>query len=102
TAHLATMLLIPLFLLLLLLVHGIPVLLYRNDLARPAQVAFGLSTSVASLGIVVVITRIGVHAQSMNPDIAQALVASALLSILVYPTAAGIVAAKTAAPRPSG
>ena len=52
------------------------------------------------LGLVVVITEIGRHTHVMSADIAQALVGAALLSTLVYPTAAGIVAAR-AAPTPT-
>ena len=89
TRDLTTMLLVP-ALLVLLLVRGLPVLLYRRDLSRPERLPFALCSSVASLGLVVVITQIGLHAKRMNGDVAQALVAAALLSLLLYPTLAGV------------
>ena len=81
-----TMLLLPAFLALFLLVRGLPVFLYRSDLAKPELLPFALSSSVTSLGLVVVITHVGLQTKHMNPDIAQALVGAALLSLLVYPT----------------
>jgi len=88
TRDVETMLLVPSFLLLFLLTRGITAVLYRGDFPG-LQLPFALYSSVASLGLTVVITRIGVHAYGMNPDIAQALIAAALLSSLVYPTLAG-------------
>ncbi|MFO1415046.1 MAG: cation:proton antiporter [Burkholderiales bacterium] len=85
----ATLVLLPTFLVLLLLVRGAPALLYRNELPAGQRVPFALSSSVASVGLVIVITEIGKATQKMNPDVAQALVAAALLSVLVFPTVAG-------------
>jgi Kef-type K+ transport system membrane component KefB len=81
-----TMLLLPAFLALFLLVRGLPVFLYRRDLAKPELLPFALSTAVTSLGLVVVIAHVGLQTKHMNPDIAQALVGAALLSLLVFPT----------------
>jgi Kef-type K+ transport system membrane component KefB len=97
-----TMLLVPAFLLLLLLVRGVPVLLYRRDLAKPERLPFALFSGVASLGLVVVITQVGLRTKDINPDIAQALVGAALLSLLVYPTLAGILLSRTARSAPGG
>ena len=58
-----------------------------------ARLAFGLA-SVASLALIVVITQIGLQAKIMNPDIAQALIAAALLSSLVNPTLAAALLSK--------
>jgi Kef-type K+ transport system membrane component KefB len=90
THEATTMLLMPAFLVLLLLVRGVPVFLYRNDIPKPERLPFAFSASVASLGLLVVITQIGLRAKNMNPDIAQALVGAALLSLLLYPTLAGV------------
>jgi Kef-type K+ transport system membrane component KefB len=98
TRDAATMLLIPAFLVLFLLGRGITALLYRNDIAKPQQLPFALFASVASLGLTVVITRIGLQAWNMNPDIAQALIGAALLSSLVNPTLAGVLLSRIAAP----
>ena len=84
-----TMLLVPAFLVLFLVVRGAPVFLYRNDIAKKERLPFALSSSVASLSIIVVITEIGLRARVMNADIAAALVGAALLSVLLFPTIAG-------------
>jgi hypothetical protein len=42
-----------------------------------------------------VITHIGLKTKQMNPDIAQALVGAALLSLLAYPTLARVLLART-------
>ncbi|MEO8674666.1 MAG: cation:proton antiporter [Casimicrobiaceae bacterium] len=103
TRDVPTMLLVPTFLLLLLLVRGATVFLYLRDLSKAERLPFALSLPVASLGIVVVITQIGTRAQGMNPDVAQALIGAAVLSVLVYPTLAGIMLSRAvrSAPRDS-
>jgi Kef-type K+ transport system membrane component KefB len=82
-----TMLLVPGFLTLFLLTRGLPAWLYRRDLPRRELAPLALSSAVASLGIVVVITNVGLKSGHLDPDIAQALIGAALLSLLVYPTA---------------
>jgi hypothetical protein len=84
------MILVPTFLILFLLVRGVPVVLYRNDLARAERLPFLLASAVASLSIVVVITEIGVRTRAMSADIAAALVGAALLSAMLFPTIASI------------
>ena len=83
---LATMLLVPTFL--ALLIRGAPVMLYRNDIEKVQRLPFALSLAVPSLSIIVVITEIGERARVMNPDVAAALVGAALLSVMVFPTLA--------------
>ncbi|MFO1313164.1 MAG: cation:proton antiporter [Burkholderiales bacterium] len=100
TRDLETMLLIPTFLVLFLLTRGLPALIYRNDLARAELLPFALLPSVASLGLIVIITRIGAQAYHMNPDIAQALIAAGLLSSLVFPIVAGALLSRVSAPAP--
>lgn len=99
----ATAILIPAFLLMFLLVRGATVFLYRNDMPGSERLPFAFSASVASLGLVVVIIQVGLHAKSMSPDIAQALIGAALLSLLLYPTLAGALLSRAApsAPRAS-
>lgn len=100
TRDVATMLLIPAFLALFMLTRGLTVLYYRHDIARQ-HIPFALYASVASVGLTVVITRIGMRAYGMNPDVAQALIAAALLSSLVYPTLAGALLSRVSSRRPS-
>jgi Kef-type K+ transport system membrane component KefB len=91
---LKTMLLVPAFLALFLLTRGLPAWLYRGDLPRRELAPLALSSAVASLGIVVVITNVGVKSGHLDPDIAAALIGAALLSLLVYPTAARVLLAR--------
>jgi len=84
-----TLLLVPTFGGLFLLVRGLPVFLYRHDLARGERLPFALFAAVPSLSLVVVITEIGLRTHRMNPDIAAALVGAAVLAVLLFPTIAG-------------
>jgi hypothetical protein len=92
------MLLVPAFVVLFLLIRGVPVLLYRSQIRAAQRLPFALSSAVPSLSIIVVITEIGVKLGSMNPDVAAALVGAALLSVLLFPTIAGALLSRTAAP----
>jgi len=94
---LTTMLLVPAFVVLFLLVRGVPVLLYRNQISAAQRLPFALSSAVPSLSIIVIITEIGVKLGSMNPDVAAALVGAALVSVLLFPTIAGALLHRTAA-----
>jgi Kef-type K+ transport system membrane component KefB len=95
---LTTMLLVPAFAALFLLIRGAPVLLYRGHIASAQRLPFALSSAVPSLSIIVVITEIGVRAKSMNPDVAAALIGAALVSVLLFPTIAGAMLSRIAAP----
>ena len=76
---------VPLFLALLLVVRGAPVLLlHRRDLPRYQLVPLALFASTA-LPLIVVITTIGVEEGRMRPVNAAALVTAGMLSVLVYP-----------------
>ena len=90
-----TLLLVPVFLALFLLARGLPAWLYRRDLPRHELAPLALSSSVASLGIVVVVTSVGLKSGHLAPEIAQALIGAALLSLLVYPTAARALLARS-------
>jgi Kef-type K+ transport system membrane component KefB len=81
---------VPLFLVLFLVVRGIPaLLLYRRDLPRDQLPPLALFSATA-LPLVVVITTIGVSEGRMRPVNAAALVAAGLLSVLLYPMIARI------------
>jgi Kef-type K+ transport system membrane component KefB len=85
-----TLLMVPAFILLFLLVRGLPVVLYRRDLARAQRLPFALSTAIPSLSIIVVITEIGVRVGTMNADVATSLIGAGLLSLVLFPTIAGM------------
>ena len=91
---LTTLLLIPVFLALLLLTRGSTAWLYRHDLPRRELPPLALSAAVSSLGIVVVIANVGLRSKQLGADTAQALIGAALLSLLVYPTAARVLLAR--------
>jgi Kef-type K+ transport system membrane component KefB len=96
---LTTMLLVPGFAALFLIGRGAPVFLYRNAIAKAERLPFALSSAVPSLSIIVVITEIGVRAKTMNPDVAAALIGAALLAVLLFPTIAGVMLQRIAAPQ---
>ena len=93
-----TLLLVPAFLALLLLIRGTPAWLYRRDLPRQQLLPLALSSAVTSLGIVVVIANVGRRSGHLAADVAEALIAAALLSLLIYPTAARMLLARQRSP----
>jgi Kef-type K+ transport system membrane component KefB len=79
---------LPVFLVLFLLVRGLPaMLLYRNVLPIAERKALAL-LSATQLPLVVAITTIGVDAGHMRPSTAAALVGAGALSVLIYPSLA--------------
>src|SRR3990172_6480336 len=99
---LTTMLLVPAFAVLFLVIRGAPVFLYRDAIASAQRLPFALAAAVPSLSIIVVITEIGVLAKTMNPDVAAALIGAALLAVLLFPTIAGVMLQRIAAPHAVG
>jgi Kef-type K+ transport system membrane component KefB len=80
-----TLLRLPLFLGLFVLVRGVPVLLfYRRDLSR-AQLLPMVLLSATALPLVVAITDIGLDTGRMKPENAAALVGAAMMSVLIFP-----------------
>ena len=98
---LTTAILVPAFVVLFLVIRGTPVFLYRNDITRAQLLPFALASAVPSLSLIVVITEIGGRAKTMNPDVAAALVGAALLAVLLFPTVAGVLLPRPAAPMPA-
>ena len=93
-----TMMLTPLLLTLFLLCRGVPVLLYRDVVEPAKRLPFALMASVPSIGLIVVISHVGLHTGHMTHDIAQALIAAALLASLLFPTLAGLLLSRIDAP----
>ena len=75
---------VPLFLGLFLLVRGLPVLLYRRELGGRDRLALAFY-SAAALPVVVAITELGVATGKMEPSIAAALVGAGMISLLIFP-----------------
>jgi Kef-type K+ transport system membrane component KefB len=78
---------VPLFLAALLLVRGVPALLYRND-AGPREVAAAGLLQATSLPFIVTATTVAVEIGLMAPGTASGLVAAGLASVLLFPTVA--------------
>jgi Kef-type K+ transport system membrane component KefB len=79
---------VPLFLAALLLVRGVPVLLYRPLVERGNQLLAGALLQATSLSIPVVAGQIGVDMGLMRPATYVALVTAGLISVIVFPLVA--------------
>jgi hypothetical protein len=77
----------PMFLVLFLLVRGVPMILYLKDLAKHERLPFALYCRT-TLPLVVAITDIGVASAGMRVEIATAMVGAAVLSVLLFPATA--------------
>jgi Kef-type K+ transport system membrane component KefB len=86
-ADASTVALVPLFLAALLVVRGVPALLYRSLLDARRVAAAGL-LQATSLPFIVAATMIGQELGLLEPATAAALVAAGLLSVLAFPLAA--------------
>jgi len=82
---------IPVFLAALLVVRGLPAVLYVRDFGRRQAAVAGL-LQATSLPFIVAATQIGIALNLLQPSTAAALVAAGLLSVVVFPTAALAVA----------
>ena len=76
--------LVPLFLIALLLVRGVPAILYRRRLNTTHTVIAGL-LQATSLTFIVAASQIGEQLHLISSAISAALVASGLLSVIIYP-----------------
>jgi Kef-type K+ transport system membrane component KefB len=75
---------VPLFLLALLVVRGVPAALYVPDVGRRGAVAAAL-LQATSLPFLVTATQIGLELGEIRPDTAAALVSAGLLSVVLFP-----------------
>ena len=78
---------LPVFVLLLLAVRGLPALLYVRRLGRSGSIAAGL-LQATSLPFIVAATQIGILTQRMSEQTATGLVCAGLVSVLVFPAIA--------------
>jgi Kef-type K+ transport system membrane component KefB len=76
--------LVPVFLVALLVVRGLPALLYVRAVGRANAYAAGFMQAT-SLTFLVVASIIGVDTHHLKPSTATALVAAGLLSVVIYP-----------------
>jgi Kef-type K+ transport system membrane component KefB len=82
---------IPVFLAGLLVVRALPAVLYVHDYGRRRAVVAGL-LQATSLPFIVAATQIGTALNLLQPSTASALVAAGLLSVVVFPALALVVA----------
>ena len=78
---------VPVFLLALLVVRGLPALLYLSDLGRHATIAAGL-LQATSLPFLVTAATIGMQAGTISSVTGAALICAGLLSVVIFPGAA--------------
>jgi Kef-type K+ transport system membrane component KefB len=78
---------VPLFLVALLLVRGLPALLYRNFVGRRHAAVAGLMQAT-TLTFVIVATQIGLISGKISPTTSASLLTAGLLSAAVFPAAA--------------
>lgn len=79
---------IPVFLVLLLVVRGLPALALRRDGFAGPQIAAAGLMQATSLSFVVVATEVGVSIGELRPVNAASLVAAGMLSVLIFPMSA--------------
>ena len=79
--------LVPVFLVALLVVRGLPALLYVRVVGRTRAIAAGFMQGT-SLTFIVVATTLGVQTGHQRTSTAAALVVAGLLSVIIYPPAA--------------
>jgi Kef-type K+ transport system membrane component KefB len=82
-----TIVLVPLTVIALLLVRGLPALLYSRFVPRPQVLSAGL-LQATSLSFVVAATGIGVELGKLDSGAAAALVTGGVISVLVFPVLA--------------
>jgi len=81
---------VPVFLIALLVVRGVPALLYRPLLADRRQVLIAGLLQATSLSLPIVGGSIGVSLGLIRPENYVALVAAALLSVIIFPVLASL------------
>jgi Kef-type K+ transport system membrane component KefB len=87
-ADVSALVMVPIFLLALLVVRGLPALLYRNFFGSSNQMMAAGLLQATSLSFIVVATQIGTELGQLSEATAAALVAAGLLSVLIFPVAA--------------
>jgi Kef-type K+ transport system membrane component KefB len=81
----STVLRVPLFLLALLIVRGLPAVLYRSALPSIRDVAAVGLLQATLLPFIVAATTIGLQVHAISPANAAALVAAGLFSVIIFP-----------------
>jgi Kef-type K+ transport system membrane component KefB len=93
--HTSTAVRLPVFLVLFLLVRGLPALLYSRDLPRSDLLPLGLLSATA-LPLIVAVTAIALETSRIKPENAAALIGAGMLSVLIFPMTALALRRRTA------
>ncbi len=99
--HPATLARLSLFLVLFLVVRGLPVLLCRRDLPRRDLVSMALLSATA-LPLVIAVAEIGLETNRLSNENATALVGAGLGSVLLFPALALSLRRPAPSPAPGG
>ena len=83
----ATVALVPVFLAALLVIRGLPAVMYRATLGTRKALAAGM-LQATSLGFIVVAAQIGMELGMLTQATGAALIAAGLLSVMIFPLAA--------------
>ena len=86
TAHASTLLHVPIFLAALVVVRGLPALLYRSVIPRE-RLPVAVLMQATSLPFIVAATAVGLALHVVTPANAAALIAAGLLSVVIFPAA---------------
>jgi Kef-type K+ transport system membrane component KefB len=93
---------LPMFLLALLVVRGVPALLYRGTMSGHRAAAAGL-LQATSLSFIIVATQIGDQLGLLTSETSTALVGAGLFSVLLYPAVAlALIDRDRSSPGPNG
>jgi Kef-type K+ transport system membrane component KefB len=87
TAHASTILHVPIFLAALLVVRGLPALMYRSVIPRD-RLPVAVLMQATSLPFIVAATAVGLALHVVTPANAAALIAAGLLSVVIFPALA--------------
>lgn len=90
----STLALVPLFLAALVVVRGLPAVLYRPQLESRRDVIVAGLLQATSLPFIVTATMIGVEIGALTPAVAAAFVGAGLLSAVIFPAVALTVASR--------
>jgi Kef-type K+ transport system membrane component KefB len=93
--HTSTAVRLPVFLVLFLLVRGLPALLYSRDLPRSDLLPLGLLSATA-LPLIVAVAAIALDTNRIKPENAAALIGAGMLSVLIFPMTALALRRRTA------
>jgi Kef-type K+ transport system membrane component KefB len=94
TAHMSTLLHVPIFLAALLIVRGLPALLYGAVIPRE-RLPIAVLMQATSLPFIVAATSVGLALHVVTPANAAALIAAGLLSVVIFPAVSLVLLRRT-------